>query len=100
MFLRWITLLFLCILNANCVTWNLGKIGYMEPSTVSSLPENKFLAGEECTVIMGEPFLEKALSKAKSEKLRNAVIMLEPATTKTCYRIYAEKGDEKGGLKK
>jgi hypothetical protein len=100
-FLRWVILAFICIASNGCVTWNLGKIGYLEPSSLSSLPENKFLAGEECTLIMGEPFLEKALNKAKSEKLRNAVIMIETESmTKACYRIYADKIVEKGELKK
>ena len=99
-FLRWKILIFACFVISGCVTWDLGKVGYMEPSNVSSEPGNKRMAGEECAVIMGDPFFERAVKKAKSEKLKNAVIMLEPQGLGMCYRIYVDKDDDKGEQKK
>jgi hypothetical protein len=83
-----------------CVTWDLGKVGYIEPSSNKLDITTKTRVGEECTVIMGEPFIEKALKKANADKLTNVIIMLESETTQSCYRVYADKVELQKEMKK
>jgi hypothetical protein len=83
-----------------CVTWDLGRVGYIEPASKKIDIANKVKVGEECTTIMGEPFIEKALKKANADKLTNVVIMLESETTQSCYRVYADKVEVQKEIKK
>ncbi len=94
-------ILFLVISSSNrCTTWNMGRVGYLEPSAKKIDVSTKTKVGETCTVIMGEPFIEKALRNANSDTLTQVVIMIEPDSFKSCYRVYSDKNEPKTEVKK
>ncbi|HMV77896.1 MAG TPA: hypothetical protein PL048_17410 [Leptospiraceae bacterium] len=79
------------IFTGGCVTWELGKVGYIEPSKLEIEPAEKKLILSECSFLSGGPFLERAVEKAEPGRLKNAVIIKELRGTTSCYRLYGEK---------
>ena len=81
----------------NCLTFEHGTIGYLEPSPVEFEPDPKALIAEECFDGQRKPFMELVVKKAPPDKLKNVVMMHDGVK---CYQIFAGNNSNDRGSDK